>query len=344
MFLKALAAHREHLDITVYGPRVDHAFFDVSGLGYRCHASSAGSVARWHMWEQFEWPRIAEGLLVNPINTGPVLARKNRQVIFAHDLNVVRFPRNYSWKFRLWYSFASLLAMKQALHLVCFSSHVKEDLIERLGVKPDKVTVLPQGPGLPIAPDLAPVEQKDPYFLCVGGMQPHKNLAGCLIAWRDSGLAGKGYTLRVVGKPQANYAPLGIGPDLLQQPGVVFTGYLDDSALIENYRRCRAFVYPSFEEGFGLPVVEAFYAGAPVITSNCSCLPEVAGEAAILIDPHQPRKLADAMSRVANDAAMQKHLMSAGLCRRKQFTWEKAGARMADLLVGLAGTEGGVGK
>tara|TARA_R110002050_G_scaffold74226_2_gene159387 strand:- start:212 stop:1048 length:837 start_codon:yes stop_codon:yes gene_type:complete len=271
-------------------------------------------------------------LAINPLNTGPFLPFTPRQIIFAHDINLLRHPQNYSRAFWWWNRSASIHALKRARHLVCFTEHVKADLMEKLGVPGERITVIPQGPGLPLGMPEEPTPVKEHYLLCVGGMQPHKNLKGCLEAWKISGLAAAGYRLKVVGKPQANYAPLGIGKELANQPGVEFTGYVDDAVLAGLYRVATAFIYPSFDEGFGLPVVEAFYLGAPVITSACSCLPEIAGDAALLVAPADYSALARAMRRLAEDEGLRARLMLAGNKRAELYTWRKAGDALLELL------------
>jgi glycosyltransferase involved in cell wall biosynthesis len=103
---------------------------------------------------------------------------------------------------------------------------------------------------------------------------------------------------------------------------VVFTGFVDDSDLPDLYRGAQMFVYPSLYEGFGLPILEAMACGIPVITSNCSSLPEVAGNAALLIDPTRPEELAAAMSALVGNGALHEELRWKGIARAKEFTWE----------------------
>jgi glycosyltransferase involved in cell wall biosynthesis len=331
-FLREIGT-RKGIEVTVHGPLQGGSFAHLAfSPSLKLKAVKGDGKGFWHVWEQLCWPWVSGDLAINPLNTGPFLPFTPRQIIFAHDINLLRHPKNYSRAFWWWNRFASIHALRRARHLVCFTDYVKADLIERLGVPGERITVIPQGPGLPLASPEQPATIKEPFFLCVGGMQPHKNLKGCLEAWKISGLAAAGYKLKVVGKPQANYAPLGIGEDLANQSGVEFTGYVDDAVLAALYRAATAFIYPSFDEGFGLPVVEAFYLGAPVITSNCSCLPEIAGEAALLVDPADYSALAQAMRRLAGDKELRTRLMLAGSKRADLYTWRKAGDALLDLL------------
>jgi glycosyltransferase involved in cell wall biosynthesis len=332
-FLKALASREDAVQLELYGPRVEQSF-DRLGDYPSIHRNLVrmGDRAGWHLWEQLCWPFKGGGLAINPLNTGPFLPFTPRQIIFAHDINLLRYPGNYSRTFWWWNRFASISAMKRARHLVCFSDYVKTDLVERLRIPQERITVIPQGPGLPLKTPEQPQINKQRFFLCVGGMQPHKNLKGCLEAWKISGLAIDGYRLRIVGKPQANYSPLGISDDLINQLGVDFTGYVSDEDLACLFRYASGFLYPSFDEGFGLPMVEAFYLGAPVITSNRSCLPEIAGDAAILVDPYDCGEIAKAMRALAGDEVLRSRLMAAGTARANRYSWDNAGECLVQLL------------
>lgn len=332
MFLKSLAEYSHGVGITLHCPSPHGAFTDPLCLGVDVRTVDLNSTFFWHVWEQLFWPLTAKGLAINPINTGPFFPCIQGHVVFAHDLNVLRFPENYGWKFRWWYKFASCRAIRRARHVVCFSQHVKKDLINFLTIAPERITVLPQGPGLPVSGVETPRKEREPFFLCVGSMQPHKNLAGCLSAWKISGLALQGYRLKVVGKPQSNYSPMGIDATLLNQPGIEFTGYLSDQSLMDFYRTCTGFVYPSFEEGFGLPIVEAFYLGAPVITSDRSCLPEIAGSAALLVDPYDHVSIAGAMTQLAECPVLRDQLMEEGSRRAELYSWKAAGRGLFELI------------
>jgi glycosyltransferase involved in cell wall biosynthesis len=332
-FLRALNARGDSATVTLFGPPAGDSFDRLED----CHQMirrDVRSMARgyWHIWEQVRWPFIASRLAINPLNTGPFLPFTARQIIFAHDLNVLRSPANYTRAFRWWYKWASIRALKRALHIVCFSKFVRDDLVARLGLPSSRISVIPQGPGLPIKRPGVPILIKERYFLCVGGMQPHKNLKGCLEAWLKSQLAECGYILKIVGKPQSNYAPLGIADALLGQKGIEFTGYVSDASLIEMYKHAMGFIYPSLEEGFGLPVIEAFYLGAAVITSNCSCLPEVAGNAALLVDPLDISAMCAALLRLANDHELRNQLIAEGTRRAAIFSWDRAGDQLIETL------------
>lgn len=122
--------------------------------------------------------------------------------------------------------------------------------------------------------------------------------------------------------------------ELVEAPNVEYTGYVGDGELVELYRRAHGFIYPSLEEGFGMPIVEAFYCGCPVITSNRSCLPEVAGDAALFVNPLKAEEILSALLTLAESAQARDELRARGMARTECFRWDEAGRRMGAILYG----------
>jgi len=310
------------------------------------------SMARWrriggeratldHLWEQLCFPARKRGVLWTIMGTGPVVHYGVKHVMCVHDLNFMLIPKAFKIAFRLWYRIACAQAARQADVVVCFTEYVKRSLMEKIGVQAEKIKVIPQGPGMAI-PELTEAESEKPitpYFLCVGSLQPHKNLAAVLEAWQQFRLEYPSFRLKVVGRRQARFSSLSIDSAEHLLDGVDFTGYVNDQVLIGLYQRACAFLYPSYEEGFGLPIVEAFYCGCPVVTSNCSCLPEVAGGAALIVNPKNPQELLEQMRSLAQDkGTLRERLRTLGLRQAKMFDWDVAGQRMANVLSATACT------
>jgi len=321
-----------HAPVIVYGPKDSMP----SGVGAELREVSFRGALFDHLWEQLAFSTVSPaGVLWTLMGTGPVIHPGKRHVMVVHDLNYEILPHVYGKAFRKWYRFACGLAAQRAHVVVCFTNYVKGTIRERLGISPERIRVIPQGPGLrglrqPLK-NAAADSPEYPYFLCVGSLQPHKNLAGVLAAWEIFRQRHRNYSLKVVGRAQGNFATLGF--DLSKLPAdVEFTGYISDDELMNLYRGAAGFLYPSIEEGFGLPVVEAFYCGCPVITSNRSCLPEVAGDAAILVNPHAPEELPEAMSRLVDTPRLREHYTARGFERARHFSWDNAGRQMADVL------------
>jgi len=260
--------------------------------------------------------------------------------MFVHDLNFMILDATFSFPFRLWYQWACAQAARRSRHIVCFTNYVKETIVRLLRIPSDKVSVIPQGPGID---EVLLAKHSDPgfpnpFFMCVGSLQPHKNLKEVLQAWAFWRNRPAELQLKIIGHPQKNFVGLNLSQDLLQQPGVSVTGYLSDEELVRHYQHALAFVYPSSEEGFGLPVVEAFHAGCPVITSNASCLPEVAGDAALLVHPDRPEEITRALQSLYYNPGLRTSLIKAGHKRAELFSWKLATRKLTDFLLEIAST------
>ena len=281
-----------------------------------------------HVWEQLWFPRQSKrSVHLNLIGTGPFTPVASPMAMVVHDVNYHLSPDSFDWKFRTWYRLAVSRAAKAADLVFAVSEYTKKTLVDIVGVRPEKVFVFQQGPGQAIENlTNGPSDQPQrPFILCVGSLQPHKNLAGVLKAYDL--LRTKGHNeceLVVVGKKQNGFYDATIDPKHLDDPDIRFTGYISDEELGQLYQQARAFVYPSFEEGFGMPIVEAFYAGCPVITSDCSCMPEIAGDAAVLVDPRDPESIAEGMERVTTDQPLRDNLISLGRERSNRYCWKNA--------------------
>jgi glycosyltransferase involved in cell wall biosynthesis len=117
---------------------------------------------------------------------------------------------------------------------------------------------------------------------------------------------------------------------------VIFTGFVDDEDLPDLYRGAQLFVFPSLYEGFGLPILEAMASGVPVITSNVASMPEVAGDAAILIDPHDPKAIAEGIARILAEDRLRQDMIQKGLARARRFTWDSVAQQTLEVYAGLA--------
>ncbi len=195
---------------------------------------------------------------------------------------------------------------------------------------------LPHPPGLVLV--AAHVDIITPYILCVGSLQPHKNLHRAIDAWKLVRRRRPNLELWIIGKKQGGFRDATDYRALLSQPGIAALGYVTEAKLLRAYVGAAAFVYPSLEEGFGLPVLEAMQAGTPVITSNCSCLPEVAGGAAELVEPMSTESIATAIENVLDWTESERQARIAhGKERANQFSWSAAAREYITLYHELAG-------
>jgi glycosyltransferase involved in cell wall biosynthesis len=265
----------------------------------------------------------------------PPAGRGQRLVVTVHDLAFLvaprMFPTSWKWMYRL-----GLRGVKRADAIITPSRSTAEDLVSRTGVDPAKVNVVPEASSLPIgAADPAEVASRlrlrAPYLLFVGTLEPRKNLVPLVRAYRRAAADGLPLSLVLAG-PMGWHGDALMRELALEGPGeITLTGYLPASDLDAVYRGASAFAYPSTYEGFGLPVLEAMSRGIPVITSSVSSLPEVAGEAALLVDPSSVHDLQGAISRLTGDAALSARLAEGGRSRAAGFTWGEAARLTLDV-------------
>ncbi len=288
-----------------------------------------------HLWEQLLWPAMSRAkTLLSLMGTGPIVHPRRRHIMVVHDINFMLIPHVFTPAFRAWYGYACGQAARRADAIICFSTYVKLSLERHLRICPERIHVIYQGPGIDVDTlrNSAARPSSRPYFLCVGSLQPHKNLRTILAAWAHLNREFPDFELKIVGRKQSRFAACDFSHQLAEARNVTFTGYIDDAELASAYKGAIAFVYPSLEEGFGLPIVEAFYSGCPVITSNRSCLPEIAGDAACQVDPLSVAELAEAMCLLAKNPGVREKLSARGLARAESFSWAAAGAQLAERL------------
>ncbi|HEY5792522.1 MAG TPA: glycosyltransferase family 1 protein [Chthoniobacterales bacterium] len=276
-------------------------------------------------WEQFFLPRLARQhgcrLAHHPITTCPVWQNGVKNVVTLHDLNFHRHPEWYSRSFRLVYALGAVPGLKRAARVVTISNYVRGQAAESFNLRPERLRMVYNGVKPLAAPGPAGGGN---YLLCVGSLQPHKNLVRLIRAYLKIQPEFPGLELRVVGRPQARFAAESELPALLSAPGVQLLGYLSEAGLAQAYAGARVFCYPSLEEGFGLPVLEAMTLGAPVLTSNVSCLPEVAGPAT-LVDPYSVEAIAGGLRQLLALAPPALAALAAeGRAWAARFSWAAA--------------------
>ena len=273
-------------------------------------------------------------------------------VVTVHDLAWARYPETYAPDDLAMQVLAVTGAVNRAAQIIAVSESTARDLQEpvrwsrgKLAVLPpnrkDSITVIPLGVSERFSPE-GPRLGREAFpgaeelgrgcVLYAGGLQPRKNLLRLLAAYQ-----------KVLGEMPAPPLVLA-GPvsphgrelmDAARRLGlerhVIFPGYVSEGQLPPLYRAATVFVYPSLYEGFGLPVLEAMASGVPVVTSNTSALPGVAGEAALLVDPESVERLAWAISLLLADEALRKSLAALGLARSRQFTWEQTARQTVEV-------------
>lgn len=293
------------------------------------------SRGRAQLWEQLVFPRQARqhacGIALHPINTCPSWQNGLKTVVTLHDLNFYLHPEWFSRSFRLVLHLFALPGIRRADRVVTISDHVRGQILEHLRLPPGKVRRIYNGVK-PTGPGPAPAALRPPYILCVGSLQPHKNLPRLIRAYQTLRAEFPGLELWVVGRPQPRFNREPELAGLLAAPGVRSLGYLSESDLAEAYRHARVFCFPSLEEGFGLPVLEAMQAGTLVVTSRASCLPEIAGPAAEQVDPLDETDIARGLRHFLGlPEEARRKLIEEGRTWAARFSWKEAARQYLDL-------------
>ncbi len=302
--------------------------------------------------EQFRVPWLARGAdrfvsLESVFPFAPLPARKRMAVV--HDIHVLRhrrdpdgFPEDYSKPYAAWAPLATLRALRASDKVIAVSEFTRREILASVGLAPERVVVVPNGlDHRKFRPVRGPEEIRrvaakyglpGSFYLFVGPRSRKKNLRLVVEAYGAAGVPdGLRLPVVVAGdvRREALYAP---PPEKLADR-FIFLGAVPDEDLPALYSGARAFLYPSLYEGFGLPVIEAMACGVPVVAADGSALPEVAGGAALLVDPRDPRSLIRALEKMA-DESERARLVDRGLVRAREFSWDRTALRLAEEIFG----------
>jgi glycosyltransferase involved in cell wall biosynthesis len=271
-------------------------------------------------------------------------------VVTIHDCIHLMFPQYLPNRLALEYARTSITyAAKRATRVLTVSESSKRDILRFVDTSPDKIDVIYNAYDErfavePREEDVVRVRERyqlqDEFVLYAGNVKPHKNLGRLIEAFDLVRKRGLDYLkLIMIGDDISKYAALRRAVHQHQLHKYVrFLGYLPDETLAVMYRLAGVFVFPSLYEGFGLPPLEAMASGTPVVTSNLSSLPEVTGDAALLVDPYDPQSIADGIYRVLTDETLRRRLRQKGLARARQFSWESSVRRVRGIYDEVAGT------
>jgi glycosyltransferase involved in cell wall biosynthesis len=275
-------------------------------------ASRSTKVRRDVFWYLDALPRKAArdgvDVLHCPGHRGPLRSRVP-VVVTLHDLAVLRHPKTFNRWTRTYSRLLLPRIVETATRVIAVSSFTASEAVELLGLDEAKIRVVPHGVEPPFEPEGPAVEGE--YALAVGTVEPRKNLPRAVEAAQSAGIE-----LRVV------------GPEGWGDVGVQSLGFVSDEVLAALYRGAQCLVFPSLYEGFGLPVLEAMACGTPVVTGNFGATAEVAGDAAVLVDPYD----VDGIAAGIQEARRRRdELRAEGLERVRGFTWDEAARRTLEV-------------
>lgn len=309
--------------------------------GYECYEISSkltpdygtkGHLNRL-LWTQFQLPQIYKNLksslLFSPLPEAPLYS-SCRFVVTSFDMIPLRFAKRFS-PLTAYHRYYTPQVLQQAQHIICISQTTAKDITDFYQIPASKITAIPLAHDRThFLPLNLPTSN---YFLYIGRQDPYKNIQRLISAFAALPNC-EDYELWLVGPIDSRYTPtlkvqvaeLGVTNQ------VKFLDYVPYSELPKIINQAIALVFPSLWEGFGLPVLEAMACGTPVITSNLSSLPEVAGDAAILINPYNTGEITEAMQAIATNSELRSRLSSQGITHSQQFSWEKTGKATVEVL------------
>lgn len=300
------------------------------------------------LWTPWAWPRFlrrAKAHLAHAQHIVPPLA-PCPTIVTIHDVSFLRYPE--------WFPARSVRIMRRlipfsarrATHIITGSQHAAQEIAALCHVPQHKISVIYYGVGAQFSPqNRAEAREKmavryglrQPFLLAVGLIQPRKNLSRLLQAFALIKDKYPELCLAIVGRAawgweelQKQLASLGLAQR------IVLLGAVPDADLPDVYRAAEMLVYPSLYEGFGLPPLEAMACGTPVVASNTTSLPEVVGEAGVLVDPYEPEAIAEGIIKLLEDRSLATQLAQKGLARAQQFSWRRCAQQHLEIYQRLA--------
>jgi glycosyltransferase involved in cell wall biosynthesis len=343
-YIRNLLRHLARLDrqteFVIFCRPEDRETLAAVGENFRPVPETSGN---YSIAEQFTipWALRREGVTLfhAPHYVLPPLVRC-RSVVTIHDVIHLMFPQYLPNRVAFAYAKWSITqAAHHATRIMTVSESSKRDILRFVDTEPGKIDVIYNAydERFAIEPreeDVVRVRERyqlaDEFVLYAGNVKPHKNLERLIDAFAIVRKRGLDHLkLVLIGDEISKYTALRRAVHQHQLHNYVrFLGYLPEETLAVMYRLAGVFVFPSLYEGFGLPPLEAMASGTPVVTSNVSSLPEVAGDAAVLVDPYDPQAIADGIYRVLTDETLRREMVHKGIARAGQFSWEQSVRRV----------------
>lgn len=271
------------------------------------------------IWLSWVLARFRPGAYFSP-GFNPPLRSPVPLVFTIHDLIHLRYPEETSAIKQAYYRLVVRPAAGRAYRVLTVSEYSKREILEWAGLPEEKVLVVGNGVGSEFSPEGKRYVPGYPYLFYVGNLKPHKNLGRILEAFARSGLSEQ---VRLVCTGNPDGFSLRLIRDMGLENCVIFKGVIPDEELPAYYRGALALVFPSLYEGFGLPALEAMACGTPVVTSGITALPEVVGDAAVVVDPYDVESIAWVIRRVVEDNTLREELRLKGIERAKHFSWDR---------------------
>ncbi len=333
--------HPEHEFIFLFDRKFDPSFIFSGNITPVVLWPPTRHPLLWFIWFEFSIPRMLKQLkadvFLSPDGYIP-LRTDIPSIAIIHDINFYHRPRDLPFSSRVYYNFFFPRFASRARAIGTVSAYSKRDIQTAYGIAANKIEVLYNGVNSEYFP-LEKLEKEDirkeltggvPYFIFVGSMHPRKNIPGLLRSFdlfRDH--YNTDFRLIIVGEKMFMTKEIEQVYSMMKyRDDVIFTGRLGPEHLHKTLATATAMVFIPFFEGFGIPVLEAMRCGVPVIASNTTSIPEVAGDAALLYSPHDISGIVRGMELFAKDEALREEFIQKGLVRANKFSWEKTAERL----------------
>lgn len=274
--------------------------------------------------------------------TLPPVGQDTQTLLTVHDLSFMRVPDAAAPALRRYLNTVAPRSVDRATHILADSEATKQDLIDLYNLAPDKITVLLSG----VDPHFKPVNDSAtfelvrqkyaigprPYIFTIGTVQPRKNYSRLIEALSVIRSGGDDVDLVIAGGKGWLEDEMYHALDVHRlRDHVHLIGFADDADLPALYSAADCVAFPSLYEGFGFPVLEGMACGVPVLTSNVSSLPEVAGDAALMVDPYDVEAIVDGLRRMLDDSALREDMVTAGFTQAARFTWDASARQLHDI-------------
>ncbi len=264
---------------------------------------------------------LKNDFFITPGYNSPVFS-KGKAIVTLHDLMHLRYPKYLSFKNSVYYNLIVKRVVQSAPLVFTVSDFTRKEIAEWANIPLEKISVIPNGVDHDYYHfNVLPINRDKPYFFYVGNNKPHKNLMRLIEAFSDSSLHSE-VDLLISCSPTKELNLL--IDNLGLSSHVIFLSGIDEGELPNYYKGALATVVVTLYEGFCLPILESMAVGTPVITSNITAMPEVAGGAAILVDPYHIDSIKMALQSISNDKNLRLTLSEKGLIRAKEFSWDKS--------------------
>jgi len=335
-FKRITRLHPEHEFFFLFDRDFDQEFVFSSNVTPIKLNPQARHPILWYFWFEYSVRHFIEKNKIDLfISTDGYLSLKTNipQIAVIHDINFFHFPKTIPPFARWYYNHYFPKFSKKSIRIATVSEFSKKDIVKSYGIDPDKIDVVYNGANEKYTPlseeevvrTRAQISEGNPYFVFVGAFNPRKNISRLLQAFDQfKSQHQSNIKLIIVGEEMYGTSEMiSILKKLRYKDDIIFTGRLDVERLRLVIGSALAMTYVSYYEGFGIPLLEAMKCGVPIVASDQTSIPEVAGDAAIYVNPFSPESISEGMNRIVSDANLRDQLIKNAAKQRQKFSWDK---------------------